>query len=52
MQSIGNFIQVAVCIIFSQYVEVPVFIYCSGLIYSAILQIIQACKRTAIVYVQ
>ena len=52
MQSIGNFIQVAVCIIFSQYVEVPVFIYCSGLIYSAILSIIQACKRTAIVYVQ
>ena len=52
MQSIGNFIQVAVCIIFSQYVVVPVFIYCSGLIYSAILQIIQACKRTAIVYVQ
>ena len=52
MQSLGNFIQVAVCIIFSQFVEVPVFIYCSGLIYSSILQIIQACKRTAIVYVQ
>ena len=30
----------------------PVFIYCAGVIYSAILKIISSCKKTAIVYVQ
>ena len=51
-QGIGNVMQVVLCLVFINYVEVPVFIYCSGVIYSAILKIITACKKTAIVYVQ
>lgn len=51
-QGIGNVAQVALCLIFINWVEVPVFIYCGGVIYSAVLKIIQSCKRTAIVYVQ
>ena len=51
-QCIGNIIQVALCLIFIHLIVIPVFIYCSGVIYSAVLRIIQACKRTEIVYVQ
>ncbi len=51
-QGIGNVAQVVLCLIFIKYVEIPVFIYCSGEIYSAILKIIASCKKTAIVYVQ
>ena len=51
-QGIGNISQVVLCLVFINYVEVPVFIYCSGVIYSSILNIITACKKTAIVYVQ
>ena len=51
-QGIGNIAQVVLCIVFIKWVEVPVFIYCIGIIYSAILTIISSCKRTAIVYVQ
>lgn len=51
-QGIGNFAQVVLCLVFIKWFEVPVFIYCSGLIYSAILTIIASCKRTAIIYVQ
>lgn len=51
-QGIGNIILVALCLIFINHVEIPVFIYCTGVIYSAILKIIASCKRTAIVYVQ
>ena len=51
-QGIGNIAQVALCLIFIKSVEIPVFIFCGGLIYSSILSIIASCKRTAIVYVQ
>lgn len=51
-QGIGNLILAALCLIFIHHVEIPVFIYCAGVIYSAILKIIASCKRTAIVYVQ
>ena len=51
-QGIGNLILVALCLIFINHVEIPVFIYSAGVIYSAILKIVQSCKRTAIVYVQ
>lgn len=51
-QGIGNLILAALCLIFINHVEIPVFIYCAGVIYSAILKIITSCKRTAIVYVQ
>jgi len=51
-QGIGNIAQVVLCMIFAGFVEIPVFIYCAGVIYSAILKIIASCKKTAIVYVQ
>lgn len=51
-QGIGNITQVVLCLVFIKHIEVPVFIYCAGVIYSAILKIIASCKRTAIVYVQ
>ena len=51
-QGIGHALQVILCLVFINYVEVPVFIYCIGSIYTAILMIVSACKKTAIVYVQ
>lgn len=51
-QGIGNIAQVALCLIFIRHVEIPVYIYCAGCIYTAILTIVSSCKRTAIVYVQ
>ena len=51
-QGIGHALQVILCLVFINYVEVPVFIYCIGSIYSAILMIISAFRKTAIVYVQ
>lgn len=41
-----------VCIIFIQNIEVAVFIYSAGLVFSAISRIISAFRRTAVVYVQ
>ena len=49
---IGNLILVALCLIFIHHVEIPVYIYGAGVIYSAILKIITSLKKTAIVYVQ
>lgn len=51
-QGIGNVALVALCLVFIRYVEMPVYIYCAGAIYTSILSIISSCKRTAIVYVQ
>lgn len=51
-QGIGNIAQVVLCLIFAGFVAIPVFIYCAGVIYSAVLKIISSCKKTAIVYVQ
>ena len=51
-QGIGNMAQVVLCMIFAGYVEIPVFIYCAGVIYAAVIKIIRSCKKTAIVYVQ
>ena len=51
-QGIGNVILVCLCLVFIRYVEIPVYIYCAGSIYTSILSIISSCKRTAIVYVQ
>ena len=51
-QGIGNIILASLCLIFINHVEIPVFIYSAGVIYSAVLKIIASCRRTAIVYVQ
>ena len=51
-QGIGNIILVVLCIIFMHDVIIPVYIYCVSAIYTAILMLISAFKKTAIVYVQ
>lgn len=51
-QGIGNIILVLLCIIFMHDVVIPVYIYCISAIYTAILMLISAFKKTAIVYVQ
>ena len=40
------------CILFGRNQTLAVYIYCSGLIYSAIFKIISAFRKTAIVYIQ
>lgn len=51
-QGVGNIILVLLCIIFMHDVIIPVYIYCISAIYTAILMLISAFKKTAIVYVQ
>lgn len=51
-QGIGNIILVLLCLIFMHDVIIPVYIYCISAIYTAILMLISAFKKTAIVYVQ
>ena len=51
-QGVGNIILVLLCIIFMHDVIIPVYIYCVSAIYTAILMLISAFKKTAIVYVQ
>lgn len=51
-QGIGNFAQVVLCLVFINHISIPVYIYCIGSIYTAILMIVSACRKTAIVYVQ
>ena len=51
-QFIGNITLVALCLIFIKHVEIPVYIYCAGVIYTSVLNIISSFKRTAIVYIQ
>ena len=51
-QFFGNITLVALCLIFIKHVEIPVYIYCAGVIYTSILNIISSFRRTAIVYIQ
>ena len=51
-QGIGNFTQVVLCLVFINHISIPVYIYCIGCIYTSILMIVSACRKTAIVYVQ
>ena len=51
-QSIGSFVQVILCVIFINSSMIPLYLYCIYSIYTAILMIISAFKKTAIVYVQ
>ena len=51
-QFIGNVAQVVLCLVFIKHVEIPVYLYCMGEIYSNVIKIISSCKKTAIVYVQ
>ncbi|MCR5338272.1 MAG: hypothetical protein K6E75_06915 [Lachnospiraceae bacterium] len=47
-----NFAMSAVCIIFMKQMPVAVIVYATALLYSAVLRIISACRRTKLVYIQ
>ena len=47
-----NILMALVCAVFIKYMNLAVIIYCIGLIYSSILRIISACRRTKLVYIQ
>ena len=51
-QCIAGFIQVTLTLIFINHSIIPIYLYCIYAIYSAVLMIISAFKKTAIVYVQ
>lgn len=51
-QSIAGFIQVILSVIFINDSMIPLYLYCVYAIYTAVLMIISAFKKTAIVYVQ
>lgn len=42
----------AACVVFMNHPDIIIYIYCSGLIYSSILRIIAATRKTAVVYIQ
>ncbi|MBQ9060633.1 MAG: DUF308 domain-containing protein [Firmicutes bacterium] len=47
-----NVIMALLCLVFLKQVEVAVVIYSVGLIYSGLIRIIQAFRRTAVIYIQ
>lgn len=49
---IMNILIAVACLVFIRSTDVAVYIYCFGLIYSAIMRIVTAFRRTAIVYIQ
>lgn len=49
---IFDIILVIVCLVFIKKMHVAVEIYCFGLVYSSIIRIISACRKTDIVYIQ
>ena len=51
-QGIVNLAVAVLCIFFLNMTKVLVYLYCAGLIYSAIVRIISAFRKTAIVYIQ
>jgi|GEM_PF-454045 len=52
LHGVVDLLQALLCLIFIGSVQLAVYIYVAGLIYSAIFRIITAFRRTAIVYIQ
>jgi len=48
---VANILVAAACVVWSRSVSMVVTIYCAGLIYSGILRIVSAFRRTAIIYI-
>ncbi len=46
-----DFVMSAVCIIFMKKLQVAVIVYATALLYSAVLRIISACRKTKMVYI-
>ena len=40
-----------ICIVFIRRLNIAVIVYASGLVYSAILRIVSACRRTKLIYI-
>lgn len=49
---ISNILIACVCIIFMSHIKAAVFVYSLGLIYSALMRIVSACRRTKFIYIQ
>ncbi len=47
-----NILMAAACIMFIRNLRVAVIIYSLGLIYSGVMRIISACRRTVLIYIQ
>ena len=47
-----NIFMACICIVFMRHMKAAVLVYSLGLIYSAILRIISACRRTTFIYIQ
>ena len=52
ISGIINVVIAILCIIFMRSTNMIVYLYCAGLIYSAIVRIVTAFRKTAIVYIQ
>ena len=47
-----NILVALACVVFLRSTDILVYIYCAGLIYSALVRIVTALRKTAIVYIQ
>ena len=52
ISGIINIVVAILCVAFLGSTRMIVYLYCAGLIYSAIIRIVTACRKTAIVYIQ
>ncbi len=52
IQGIGNILIAVICVIFVNSIDILVYVYSLGLIYLAIIRIVRAFRRSAIVYIQ
>ena len=50
--ALANILMAVLCVVFLRSTKMLVFIYGAGLIYAAIVRIVSACRRTAVVYIQ
>lgn len=46
-----NLLITAACLVFIKYLTTAVIVYCIGLIYSAVMRIISACRHTKMIYI-
>lgn len=53
VQGLGNLVSAvaALTCLMNESIELVTYIYCAGLIYSALMQMVSACRKTAIVYI-
>lgn len=52
VHGITNIVIACVCIVFMTHIKAAVFVYSVGLIYSALMRIISACRKKKFIYIQ